>query len=943
MTTPPRDPVGPGAPRAPGPRPIEKFLGRPAAAPGPFAVLGLTPQDTSPDLIILQLQRQLERVASHPEASSYEADEVRLALHAAAARLLEHAAAAPGPSTPEPAPSRLAMEQAVLTTLAHCGGWNRHAIHRLTLIAQSRGVGFDDLVEAIRGVTRPARQAPSPQPARTAPRFIEHRGRAQRELSARPTADQIDPGARRAKLALLVGAGAIAALVLAAIVVVSLLNKPAPPANPTPSQAGPAAPPPASPTPPPVARRTTPNDDLAAMSFDASLRELDACVRAAQLDPGQAAQRFGPVLEALARRWDQATPDRLAAAQNSVVDLVYVLSRSSADADRVADALEGALAPLHGAGPPPTPDQIRTGVLSAGVLVRLSREANLPSAFRARVARALESPAFAGAPPAEATFQAGTTAALVSLARRLVPRDAPGDDALSRAWVAWRDAVLVTDPSQARRGAIILAALEGLARSGADPARHRATTEAISLLTTSLTWRPGEEAPQRLVRWLDDPAIPSGALFAVTASLAGKSAAPGFDATMVLSAGAGESDRATLRDRLRDVWGLAAASRRPEQVREWLARADEAISRPPGDSPASRLANAIECSRLVEDAARIATDAPIPRRETRVDLSKLARAASAGAGAGGASAPVGGATRRPVRGPGLSGDANAGAGSGSWPVRYAQAQSSIPARLQLLLEYAPGDEALVRVEAAMIVDAALRASPEQVRKGAVECVRRHAGHWAFVGAMLDESPTLPPTGDAIDLVRALALAPVPSAKAAGWRVEARRVLVERLLELLAQDDELGPITALEGLLAESYEARVRLLERAPEPGDGPIAPPPPEESASRARHRWRELALDCVATGREPLRLAELDRRHAARLAIAQGRLQAFAAHQVGAVEAMAYVAAASRAHLAGDARQVLDDLGERRRRARDVTEQIEACEVAALRLARLDHMGTSP
>jgi trimeric autotransporter adhesin len=70
-------------------RAIVKFLGPGAGVAGPFGLLGINPSDATPKRIEAALQRQLERVDEHAQAYSPEADEVRLALHTAAAQLLD--------------------------------------------------------------------------------------------------------------------------------------------------------------------------------------------------------------------------------------------------------------------------------------------------------------------------------------------------------------------------------------------------------------------------------------------------------------------------------------------------------------------------------------------------------------------------------------------------------------------------------------------------------------------------------------------------------------------------------------------------------------------------------------------------------------------------------------------------------------------------------------
>jgi hypothetical protein len=89
-------PEGGQQPSARPPRPdaswlIEKFLGPSSRDRGPFGLLGLHPAHVEEDDVLAGLRARLQQTASHPEGFTPEADEVRLAIHAAAAQLLDHA------------------------------------------------------------------------------------------------------------------------------------------------------------------------------------------------------------------------------------------------------------------------------------------------------------------------------------------------------------------------------------------------------------------------------------------------------------------------------------------------------------------------------------------------------------------------------------------------------------------------------------------------------------------------------------------------------------------------------------------------------------------------------------------------------------------------------------------------------------------------------------
>jgi len=68
---------------------IERFLGQQAATGGPFALLGLPVRKPSDQEVVEALQQRLSRVDASALCETPEADEVRLALHAAAAQLMD--------------------------------------------------------------------------------------------------------------------------------------------------------------------------------------------------------------------------------------------------------------------------------------------------------------------------------------------------------------------------------------------------------------------------------------------------------------------------------------------------------------------------------------------------------------------------------------------------------------------------------------------------------------------------------------------------------------------------------------------------------------------------------------------------------------------------------------------------------------------------------------
>jgi len=167
------------------PTPVLRFLPDADLTTGPFGILGLPAEPAAPEEVEPALQRQLARLTRHPLGRTTEADEVRLALHVAAAQLRDPRvqeellldlvtlrrprpvapAPAPTPATqeppraaPPPAPRSPAMpaafDQAALAVIIYSGGWNREAQRRLASLAHVFNADMDAVRIALLRVAR---------------------------------------------------------------------------------------------------------------------------------------------------------------------------------------------------------------------------------------------------------------------------------------------------------------------------------------------------------------------------------------------------------------------------------------------------------------------------------------------------------------------------------------------------------------------------------------------------------------------------------------------------------------------------------------------------------------------------------------------------------------------------------------------------------------------
>ncbi len=962
---------GQAAPGTPRQSPIERFLGHDEAAGGPFALLSVSPATCTDENVLAALDRQLDRVAHHIECDTPEADEVRLALHAAAAQLLDPAVrrhlrkrwlnqTAPPHVVPTAAPhgapaarrstSELLLEHDAVLALGMLGGWNSRSLHRLVALAHARGFTSQQVAAALSTLAkrRGARVTPNGSPARPAPAPI---GRAAPDRpsirTSRPLPEQIDPAQVLLRNALIFGGIGILLLALLIAMIVGLLAResgsgarrvPAPPPTAPGATQGGSAPQPtdenAAVAPPgPAARAADPRaapDSREPGDLPAALRELAACPDALGVDPVAAVERFENAIDVLASEWCRAPRDRLVAAHDAIVEFLYRAGADPAVSGRAVAAIgAGAAALAPGAPDRPLDDPARLwpAAWSLGMLVRLNREQDLTAATREAIESRIGLAIGHGRPVIERSFESGVTVALQA---------APGamlGGATSppvEAWQRWAEAAdALAGPDRAAHDAIVLSGLDALLVLGPEPSAERAVLEAIGDLVPRVSWRSGDEARRRVLRWFDDRRITPADLQAVTSALVTKSGAQGVDLTMVLSPAASERVRADLRERYARVWGIAEAVDRGAIALQWADAARAALERShAASSPVDHLAAATVLARVNESAWRLWKG---DNAEAARILGDLTSDIDAIAAPGAPGAPEGD-----------------GAGAdGGWAERYLAVRRNIPLRLEMLTRLAGRTGSIGPVDAEVLATEALAGSPAEVRIRAADLVRGFAGSPAMVNALLEALPRAPRVVQNAALLGYVGQRQLPPVRDPAYPAEARRALVETLLVLTAAQGDLSAIDQLSRLLAVSYrgqssETILTSAQRAE------ADPPAAHISAGAVRDRWHAAAAkagpglrSAAAQGSPaaPARgwgshdLAEIGRRHAGLAGLARGLVQAFAAEQVGACELMALVVAVEQPARIDRVREAMAGLAQSRRAARHILEQINTAERAAVQL----------
>lgn len=945
------------------PSPLSHFLGNGALQAGPFSMLGIGHADAPAEVVMEALQRRLGQLDAHPESSTPQADEVRLALHAAAAQLVDphvrrlmaerwgvkpgwtpaaRGAAlseAPVRSASPSAAERLALERDAVLALAMHGGWNRRALRRLTMVAHSRGVSSAAVAEVLRGLSRrPRARSADADPARPDAEPIAT------VLAPRPTLRSVmetvapDFESERLVRRVLMFTGAAVVVLAGAIGAVSVLtSKLLPRATPAVTPApGPAAAGGSSSGSPadlfPEAETTAGVAKAAGESAadragrtgrarDAVVvnRELAAAVEGLSMDAAAASARFEAAIASFSADWMTYPNDQLRAGQDAVIEFVY---RASASPEVMSKALELVRAPSRALRPGAallTPEQIGPAAWSLGMLTRLDAEKDLPAAARLDVQSELQASAPGRAFEADAGFADGVWAGLNLMPRLMLPAaGTPATEESPRVfelWRRWTAAVkAVSAPTPGRLERTLLVALETVMTAGPDPAAGNDVAEVVGLLIGELPWRENDESRRWLMRWMSAPAVSAADLHAVTAALVSKASAPGVDSTMVLAENAGDGQRQELRDRFARAWTLGDVGDRSAVIEAWARKCRERLEAAPPATPAEHLASAVMFARLNE-AAQLLWIGQTERAEqvtaTAADGLEATPQEMAGAG-------------RQRLGEGAD---------TAWAVHYIQVDRNIPERLRLLTERAQSGGSAGLVEASLIAAEAVRGSPESVRRSARDLVRRFAADPAMVNGLLEEAPTMPITADNAQLIRGVTGVSLPALSDARWREAVRRSLVEQLLQSLASQGQLGVIDRLTELFSEAYQGRAADGAAAPDSPGRKAASAPAEESVRVLRLRWQSAASAAIPSGREPFSPDQIARRYASRASLADGMVQRFAADQAALCEFMAYVLAAEQPTQAEAVNKIVAELIDARRHARHILEQINAGERAMVRL----------
>ncbi|MBL0927774.1 MAG: hypothetical protein IBJ11_08995 [Phycisphaerales bacterium] len=840
---------------------IVRFLGPVDVSLGPYGILRLPVGDTDEADVAAAAADALARVDAHPQARSAEAEEVRLAIHVAAAQIRDAAvraaliarlapragAASPAEAPPPPAPGPVGgagadddlFRQLILAELAHAGGLNPDGLRRLGALAHVYGLSQSELVRLLNSATHAS-------PAAAAS------GAGQPPAAVRP----FPAAPRRAALAwATVALVAMSAVMLTGFVVVivrraagitggagEFVATPTPTPTPAPGGAGgvkssaaptgptaPAAGTAAGQQAPPPGEPVRPRAD-AAPTDPAEL--APALRRAADLipeRPAEALAAFLGALDGLYTLWPDLPPEL---ARAIAADVAAFLSKAgrAVPGNVPDDAARAVAAParrLFNEARPPEAGAVRPGVYAAGLVARLSRDASLPGPMGElfRSAAAPLGPQASGEIPGE-VWPAAALALRATVDRLLEAwKRSPPMPTDAGVWAQVLAAQRAVSAGEASVGAgFIEACVKRVLVEGPPAQAFRPTGEALAALLPALAWREKPAAAARLLAWFDDPAVPTSNLafvsdWIVRNAAVSEPADPPLDYTYSLASDAPAGERTRVRDQFARYLGAATTEAAPVAT-AWSERAGQLLAVPAPSAADEALLLAAVLAKVNEAALHrcLRDDRAADQALAAADRDRAADHARAQT-----------QQRSPnfkpelLTSPGVTPD-------GEWALRFRRAPRQGEARVVLINELRQQGGPRGPVDAAVLAEAALRPGSPTVQRAAASAVEDRLDDPTVRYALLDVFADAPRTTILSDLAEKLSEMRLPPPATSGWKPAVHRAILGTVLASLIRQEVAGPgilrVDPLSDILRQAYESMAAAVTRGVRTERGPQAAPP---------------------------------------------------------------------------------------------------------------------
>jgi hypothetical protein len=867
--------------------PVALVLG--PTGPGPFALLDLPATDVGIPRVLAALHLRLEQVKASPHAATPAAEDVRLALHAAAAQLCDPAvrrlllgtwatgAAELHPVDDDGGDVRLLIERDLHIAVGLSGGWNAAAMQRLALACEGRGVSLHQLGAVLESIMM------------RAPAARLGGGQRDQQLGSKSVVDAAAPSTLPRDLVVAIGVAAgLVVCVVAGLITffgsgVGSASKQDVVAA---IEGGAASGPLKLDAPGPVGRTEAPSDleisdarsiDREIASIAKALASEDATNASSSIDA-----RLRTAFDAFTMNWHLLRREEITAVVSSLIDLSFASAQKQREKEVVGVVVRAL------GGPPAGRREVRSVVAAGAVAARLLQERDLPRSMREDIESALRGNAVTMGLGPSSRFEVAAEQIVLPLADAIAAGASWADVGTWKGFLDVRDAAL-GKASRAKDLATI-AALRGVLRSVAT----ENADEAIALLAGSMTWEKTSDLRAAIKSWFEDPGVPMARVAALTRAMV-KSPLRGVDSTMTLAVTASREERQALGEAfaavLRDDQDPIAA----EKVRAWAVAADEMLAKS-GTTPAEAIDLAARMAELI--AIR---QAQLDGRSD--DLSGRFEAAAT-------------PTTMP---PGISVKERPVAIAGSKAIEYAAIGVPQATRVEFwkkrLTDSGAPDVLLARVA----IEEASRGSPAAVRDAARDFVRARSGDEAMLLAAIDLVFAIPESRENLDWLSDVAGRRIAWSGRGHSREAAHRALLEMAAERFPTVGTGAAIDLAAARLAKAWLLRI-----------GESA----EDDAVNATDAVRRVAIPMLAIGGRGSE-GDVRRRLEARLAIARGGIQIAVWWQAAVVELTA-IDIAKRAP-GVDVRAGLDAWDAQRRGASTAFEQLLAGERAVLSMLRAE------
>jgi hypothetical protein len=282
---------------------------------------------------------------------------------------------------------------------------------------------------------------------------------------------------------------------------------------------------------------------------------------------------------------------------------------------------------------------------------------------------------------------------------------------------------------------------------------------------------------------------------------------------------------------------------------------------------------------------------------------------------------------------------------GEWAAKYLRARRNADERMSLLYELENTGGPAGQADADVLAEAASYSTPMEIRRQAQGIVVAYADRPAVLIGLLEVLPRAATQDNVSGMLELVTGRSLPDADDQGWRTQARGALVARLLEQLS-DPEQRFLDVAEDVLKKSIEARADLLPAGEEPGassglDSIEESMRTSDGGSSGPDSMASAYVDRLlrAASRYPQRaplfatLTEIESRRVWRTRLVTSDTGRFAAETTSVLELKAYMFGSERPSDAARVNEIIAEAAASRRSAISVYQQIATNELAILRL----------